>query len=219
MPVLERPAVTPERARRVDRLARRAHAFHRFAHHPLCASYEGEVIRLGRRTRLCRGCTHAAGGAMLGASTGFALAPLAPSPVGTLLVAATLLAWVGSRRATDAVIRQDRPSKLLTRGAPSALLFAGIGAGARSGSVTGAALVALAAALLAAAVIAYRRRGPDRSACHACPERGIAGVCSGFEPIARREAAFARAAARILRSRARLPALVERAHPPDTNLG
>ncbi len=37
--------IPPAVARRVDRLALRAHAFHRWAHHPLCAWYAAEVIR------------------------------------------------------------------------------------------------------------------------------------------------------------------------------
>ena len=36
-------------------MSRRAHAFHRFAHHPLCERYANELVPLGRRTRLCRG--------------------------------------------------------------------------------------------------------------------------------------------------------------------
>jgi hypothetical protein len=34
-------------ARDLDRLAKRAHRFHRFAHHPLCAAYAGETLRVG----------------------------------------------------------------------------------------------------------------------------------------------------------------------------
>jgi hypothetical protein len=59
-----------------------------------------------------------------------------------------------------------------------------------------AAFLAVGAAALALA--RYRRRGPDRSACLACPERALPVTCSGLRPIARREAAFRRAAARLL---------------------
>ena len=39
-------AATPKALRRkIDRLSRAAHRFHRFAHHPLCERYAGEVIR------------------------------------------------------------------------------------------------------------------------------------------------------------------------------
>src|ERR1700760_868287 len=62
-------------ARLVDRLARRAHAFHRFAHHPLCDRYASELIPLGRRARLCRGCACAAIGALLGTGSALALQP------------------------------------------------------------------------------------------------------------------------------------------------
>ncbi|MGC4001002.1 MAG: hypothetical protein QM767_27495 [Anaeromyxobacter sp.] len=73
-------------ARRLDRLARRAHAFHRWAHHPLCDRYAGEVFRAGRRTRLCRGCTLAA----TGGAAGLALGALLPPAPGALLLAAAV---------------------------------------------------------------------------------------------------------------------------------
>jgi hypothetical protein len=65
-------------ANAIDRLARGAHAFHRFAHHPLCDEYAGEVVRLGRRARICRGCALAA----LGAATGLAIGIVIPMPIG-----------------------------------------------------------------------------------------------------------------------------------------
>jgi MFS family permease len=61
-------------AKRLDRLARRAHRFHRFAHHPLCDRYRGELIAIGRKNRICRGCTLA----VLGGVLGGALAALLP---------------------------------------------------------------------------------------------------------------------------------------------
>src|SRR3990172_5780311 len=76
--------VPPALARRLDRLARRAHAFHRFAHHPLCPAYASEVILLGRRTRLSRGCALAAAGTAAGALAAFAAPvppPSRPAPV------------------------------------------------------------------------------------------------------------------------------------------
>jgi hypothetical protein len=66
------PHVPLPLARRIDRLARRAHAFHRFAHHPLCEPYRGEVLRVGRRGRLCKGCTFLAAGLLAGALAGAA---------------------------------------------------------------------------------------------------------------------------------------------------
>ncbi len=95
--------VPPELARRIDGLARAAHRFHRYAHHPLCAAYAGEVFRLGRRTRLCRGCTLVAIGAIAGALAA-ALLP-APGTVAMLVVTAlaapigALAAWAPRRAA------------------------------------------------------------------------------------------------------------------------
>ena len=37
--------IPPQLARRLDRLSVAAHRFHRWAHHPLCTEYEGEVLR------------------------------------------------------------------------------------------------------------------------------------------------------------------------------
>jgi hypothetical protein len=72
--------------------------------------------------------------------------------------------------------------------------------GIRSASAAGLAAATLALAFTGFAVRAYRCRGPDRRACEACPQRTRAAPCSGFVPMVRREAAFARAAARLLRA-------------------
>src|SRR6478735_5996516 len=80
-----RTAPLPQRTvRAIDRLARHAHAFHRFAHHPLCQRYAGELIPLGRRSRLCRGCASAA----LGLAVGL-LAALAWQPAFSVLLGAS----------------------------------------------------------------------------------------------------------------------------------
>ena len=185
-------------ARRIDRLARRAHAFHRWAHHPLCVRYEPETIRLGRRTRLCRGCTHLWLGALSGVAAGLAL-PRAPGTVwlttAAILVAAVPLAIPRRRLPADLGARR-RPPKLLTRFLPLAV----------AGAAVAQALAAPAPARLAAAVLAvlavawglarYRRRGPDRGPCLACPEGPPGAGCSGFAPIVRRERAMSRLAGR-----------------------
>src|SRR4051812_16710215 len=81
-----RHAPLPQRTvRAIDRLAKSAHAFHRFAHHPLCERYAGELISL-RRARLCRGCVSAA----LGSLTGL-LAALLWHPSFSLLLGASVL--------------------------------------------------------------------------------------------------------------------------------
>ena len=182
-------------ARRLDRLARRAHAFHRFAHHPLCSPYAGEVVRLRRRT-LCRGCSLAA----LGAAAGFACGILAPAPSAAGLAVLLAAAAVVLGAAVAAPRAPRRRSKLLTRCAPAALLAALAASGARAGGPLGAAACGAAIAMVVSATALYRRRGPDRAPCVACPERELPNVCSGFRRIARREAAFARLAGRAIRS-------------------
>jgi hypothetical protein len=196
------PNLAPEVTRRIDRLARRAHLFHRFAHHPLCDAYAGEVVRLGRRSRLCRGCTLAAAGGVLGVVAGLVVPVPAPGTLAAVLGLAVLASWLALRAPRLPVsavpARRERRSKLLTRAGPLALALSAAVLGARARTLPGAGVALGALALLALAVAAYRRRGPDRSPCQACPERTRPAVCSGFRPMARREAAFSRAASRLL---------------------
>jgi hypothetical protein len=183
--------IPPALHRRLDRLARRAHAFHRLAHHPLCAAYAGEVVRLGRRTRVCRGCALAAGGGAVGLLLGVLLAPPpAEALAGGLVLLAILLGWAAAPRAG-----RGRP-KLLTRLVPAALAGALLGVGPRAASVTGWGAALGAAALVAVAALAWGRRRPDRGPCTGCPEGPPGPACSGFGPIARRERAFQRLAGR-----------------------
>ncbi|BDU77703.1 hypothetical protein [Mesoterricola sediminis] len=183
---MTRPGLDPALARKIDRLARRAHAFHRFAHHPLCGAYRGEVVALGR-WRLCRGCL--LGGAGLGAGLvlGGALPPL-PLAVPAAL-AALGAAWA-------AALARLRPPKLLSRLLPAALAGFTVGAALRPGRVGGFLLAAGVAGILALYLRAYRRRGPHREACAACPERDLGTACSGYRAQVRRERAFSRLASR-----------------------
>jgi len=190
--------IPPAQARQIDRLARRAHGFHRFAHHPLCAAYVGEVVHLGRRTLLCRGCLLAA----CGAAAGILGALLAPAPhprelaLALCAAAAIVLAAVARPRATP------RLNKLATRATPAAMTAALATLGLRARGTGGVAVAVAAIAIPFTAAILYRRRGPDRSPCLGCPEREARRVCSGYRRMARREAAFARLAGRLLRPRA-----------------
>src|SRR5262245_26349082 len=100
--------------KQLDRLSRRAHRFHRYAHHPLCGRYRHELIALGRKNRICRGCTLALAGASLGVGAGFALpiaSAVAPGLLG-LLFASSLFAFASERA------REARASKLMTRALP-----------------------------------------------------------------------------------------------------
>jgi len=164
-------------ARRIDRLARRAHGFHRFAHHPLCESYRSEVFRVGRRIRLCKGCTLLAAGLLVGAILGGALRPG--------LVAATF-GWALALALGLWSLRRRLP-KLLGRLAP------GLGLGLACGAGWLGALLCLAT--IAGAFVLYRRRGVERSRCEPCHERDRR-PCSGFVLIVRRERAFQRKAQR-----------------------
>jgi hypothetical protein len=193
-------------ARRIDRLARRAHRFHRFAHHPLCDAYSGELISIGRRARICRGCSMAIAGLAAGLAAG-ACAPLATWRSSAALIAAswTMLAGaltVRRRRPDEPAVRPParprRRAKLTTRLLPALLAGAAIGQALWAGLATAA--VAGAAALAGAWTFAklYRRRGPDRSPCSDCPERLVPVACSGLVPIVRRERAFRRLSGRWL---------------------
>jgi hypothetical protein len=211
---LVRPRIPVAVARRIDRLARAVHRAHRYAHHPLCGAYAGELVRVGRRGRVCRGCLLVACGACAGVALTVALpAELAAfawhAPVGLALApgfacagAALLDAW-RPRTAQDERPQPRRPArKLLTRLLPAAVLTAGIALGLRRADLPGIALAAFSAAAIAAVWAGYRKRGPDRSPCARCPEGPPHAGCSGFAPIVRRERAFQRLSSRLLRQRA-----------------
>ena len=161
-------------ALRIDRASRAAHRFHRFAHHPLCHRYAKEVIAIGRRQRICRGCTLVILGLVCGVLAGQAL----PLSVAGWYFAGAAAVLLGASRLR-------RLPKSVTRLAPAFAL-----GWASTGSV-GCAL--LAAGIAVTAVLGYRRRGPYRGPCVSCPELG-ARVCSGFFPIVHRERAFQRLA-------------------------
>jgi hypothetical protein len=172
-------------ARRIDRLSARAHAFHRFAHHPLCAAYAAEVVRFGRRTRVCKGCLYAFSGTIAGAVTGILLRPS--------------FAWVvviaGAGGALAAASLAWRLPKFMTRFAAAVLGGASLsGAALQCGHVALLLFFALAASA-GVVLVAYRRRGPHRGPCATCPERDRA-PCSGFRLIVSRERAFQRVAQR-----------------------
>jgi hypothetical protein len=177
-------------ARRLDRLAWRAHLFHRWAHHPLCDAYAPEVIRLGRRTRLCRGCARLAAGAAAGLVLGPWLHLPGPALLaGLLLLGPALLLAVAPRRGPAG-------AKVRTRLVPAALAGLLVSAGVAAASAPGLLAAAGALALTAVARWRYGRRGPDRTPCLACPEAPPGPRCSGFREAARRERAFRRLAAR-----------------------
>lgn len=166
-------------ARRIDRLARRAHRHHRFAHHPLCAAYAGEVLTLGR-WHLCRGCTFLVLGGLLGLVAGALVRPGA------------LVAWgvFGLGAALGVLALALRLPKSVGR-----LVPAGLAGLAVWGSWLHLAGVAVA---VAAVWVAYRRRGPHRSPCDTCPERSADTTCSGFCHLVEAERAFQAEADRLI---------------------
>jgi hypothetical protein len=183
-----RSRIDPTLARRLDGLARRAHAFHRFAHHPLCDEYGAELLRLGRaRTRVCRGCTFLVAGLAAGLAASFAARPPSLVAIGAAALA-TVIAAGGVRR---------RGPKVVTRFVP------GCGFGFALAGGFASAVVALAAFGVLATV--YRRRGPDRAPCASCAERTGPAPCRGFVEIVRAERAFQRLSGRWLRSSTALP--------------
>ncbi|HUJ63684.1 MAG TPA: hypothetical protein VLX92_34530 [Kofleriaceae bacterium] len=183
---LRRSKLSRRLARRIDRLSRRAHRFHRFAHHPLCDRYAGEVVRVGRRVRLCRGCTFAVAGGGVGGVVGLALG--ASSAAATIALAsgtAVLLATLWSR---------VRIAKTVTRMLPAACFALAITCGVLAWSAAGLALAAGAVAMVIGLRVLYGRRGADRTPCTTCPERELA-PCSGMAAIVSRERAFQRVVA------------------------
>ncbi len=163
----------------IDRLALGAHAFHRFAHHPLCGEYAGEVVRIGHRVRLCRGCLCAASGAIAGVFAGGLL--VLPLPIAAGMLAAAV------------PLSSSGLGNLVSRFLPSGFAAAAIVSGVASATLAGTILAVAAAACIALFVAVYRRRGPDRSPCKSCPERDGPVPCRGYAAIVRRERAFQRA--------------------------
>jgi hypothetical protein len=189
-------------ARELDRLSRRAHRFHRYAHHPLCAAYTQELVRLGRRGRVCRGCALLLAGGATGALCAW-LVPLRAGSAPTACAAALVLSLAGAALAGADFGRpglppQPRASKWLTRALPGFALLLACGVGVRACGLFGSALLLAHAAAAALAYVLYRRRGPNRAPCAVCPERASPAPCSGYARIVQRERAFARAARRML---------------------
>lgn len=166
-------------ARRIDRLARRAHTFHRFAHHPLCEPYRGEVLRVGRRVRLCKGCTFLAAGLITGTLAGAIVHPSLEVATVAWLVAAFL----------GGLSLRLRLMKVVGRFVP--------GVGLALACWAGVIPLLVSLSMFITATLLYRRRGVERSLCHSCPERRLS-PCSGFAPLVRRERAFRRRVARWL---------------------
>jgi hypothetical protein len=180
-------------AARIDRLALTAHRFHRFAHHPLCDEYAREVVLLGKRTRVCRGCLLVVAGGLSGALASVAF--VAPPSVLVFLSAlgfAGLIAALGRRAPGRA-----RPPKLVSRFLPVLVLVYTLGRAVQLGTA-GRGLAAAAVVVVFGIVALYRRRGPDRSPCASCPERAQLRPCRVIAPIVRRERAFRRLAGQWL---------------------
>jgi hypothetical protein len=184
--------MSPTLARQIDRLSRRAHAFHRYAHHPLCGAYSTEVIAIGRRIRLCRGCVYAG----LGCSTGLTAGMLLHASDGMLLALSAIAC------ASAAASVTVRVTKLFTRLVPGVLGSTAFIGALRSASALGFALATVLIAVALIVITRYRARGPDRLPCRSCCEYGTPSACSGFRPIVRRERAFRRLAQRWLAHRA-----------------
>jgi hypothetical protein len=145
---------------------------------------------------VCRGCALGVGGALLGVALAgsWPLASLrALAARGLLALAACVLLSVVALLARRSA-RERKLSKLVTRFAPAVLLAGVCTLGARRADPFGVALSVLSLAAIATAWIAYRRRGPDRAQCEACPEGPPNAGCSGFAPIVMRERAFQRLA-------------------------
>ena len=187
------PRTPASLAIRIDRLSRAAHRFHRFAHHPLCDEYAGEVLALGRRTRVCRGCCGVATGSLAGllASVFFTT-----SPAALLFAAAFGLGGLSAALARPSP-RRARTSKIVSRFLPSLAITYALGRAVQLGPL-GAVAAGVAVIALLGIVALYRRRGPDRSPCASCPERNLPRPCRGIAPIVHRERAFRRLAAQWL---------------------
>jgi hypothetical protein len=177
--------------RRLDRAARHAHRHHRFAHHPLCRAYRGERLRFGRY-ELCRGCAAAALGMLSGATAG-GLVPVLP------FASLSSLAMVGGGVGLLALARRlPIGGKLLSRALPASAAGFVAASGLARADAVGLAMTLTTVFAVGLGIALYKRRGPCRHACAACPERTLT-PCSGFRRAWRRERAFRRLAAQWIR--------------------
>ena len=181
-------------AAKIDRLSRTTHRFHRFAHHPLCDEYGGELVRLGRRARVCRGCLLVACGALSGAALAFAVPASLSLAFSMFALGMVSLAYTTFLRRPS---RRMRTPKLVSRFGPALAITYAFGRALSLGPF-GWFVAALGVAGLIGGVMLYRRRGPDRTPCVACPERNQLEPCRGIAPIVRRERAFRRLAGQWL---------------------
>jgi hypothetical protein len=185
---LPRRRISRTTAKRLDRLARAAHRFHRFAHHPLCERYAGEVVRVGR-VRLCRGCTYAIAGGLAGGCVGLV--------VGASIVVAAGATIAGCAMLMSTMYARGRPSKLVTRLVPAGLFALAMTCGVLRASVLGLVVAFADGAIVVGLRLLYGRRGADRTPCTTCPERELS-PCSGFRAIVSRERAVQRVARSII---------------------
>ncbi len=191
-PHVARLTVSPPRARHRPPSASRACVFHRFAHHPLCDRYASEMLdpTLGRRARVCRGCS------VRGAwDVGWRARRVAHAPV-----VEHIIRW--GRSCARCAAQLSRVAF-----AQGARTRSGHGVGKlrrRWRPVVGRTRAAGAGAEPAGFrrhffPVDVRRRGPNRSPCQTCPERLDAlRTCSGLRPIVQRERAFRRLAQRYI---------------------
>lgn len=185
--------ISHDLARRIDRFSWRAHAFHRYAHHPLCPAYRSEVVALGR-WRLCRGCLLAGAGFATGLGLALAGTPMLMPPVAS---AALLGLWGGWLL----VLGRLRLPKVASRFLPAALGAFLAGQGPLSDRWSGWFIALVVLGGIFAFIRAYRHRGPNRAPCQECPERTEPRVCTGFRRQTRRERAFQRVVAGWLHPR------------------
>ncbi len=183
------PALPPQLARRLDVLAREAHAFHRYAHHPLCGAYGSDVIQVRHRFWICRGCTYVA----VGTLSGLALGAAVHMPVGAVFGSALVMLFASAYE-----IDETRPAKERSRLLPATALGLAVGAGLVAGTLPGLALALGGVGMFGFMAASYRKKGPDRSPCATCPEANCGDTCSGLKPIVRREQAYQRLSARII---------------------
>jgi hypothetical protein len=188
-------------AQRIDRLAGHAHRFHRYAHHPLCVEYREELVSLGRRARVCRGCASAFVGVLAGASAGLVFS--LPSPSAVLGLWTLAIAGGGAKTLLRSRRGRARWPKTVSRFLPACSVAYAVVSALRAGP-WGLVLAVATAGVAVLLTKAYRRRGPDRTPCTTCPERYQEKPCRGVLPVVRRERAFRRLAGRWI-ARAEAP--------------
>lgn len=150
-------------------------------------------MRIGKKSRVCRGCLLVALGGLVGLTASFFVRVPPSALLASWAAGALGLGYTVTRRSPA----RARTPKIISRFFPTLVIAFAFGRAVQLGPM-GCAMAVASLLPLFSIVALYRRRGPDRRPCASCAERLQAAPCRGILPIVRRERAFRRLAGQWL---------------------